>query len=231
MNVTLAQPKSLREELSPSSLDTRNKLSLLMTLVTLVAFVLFNYSIIAFSLKSLLGSIPGESTVWSISLAVGICSLDVTGILRLTFSPGQSWQSKMSKWLLTAWLANQLMTFLITWWGISTAIAIQQVKTGLVIDAGLLREVLPAFLAVMLSLVRLLIIGALSKAFDRGRTTTQSASSARQPGLYEPAELLSFTPIAGGSVVPPHGFIASGKMSKSAHEPTFRHTPVHYRYR
>jgi hypothetical protein len=142
-------------------------LFVLIMLVALIAFEMFNYSTTDYALNDLLGSLKFIGIPWSTILAIAFCGIDFAGIARL-FTPEQGMDEPREVWyLFGAWLLAATMNAILTWWGVSMAIASHPVRSTSVVDPNTLNHVVPVFVAVMVWVIRVLIIGTLSVAGDR----------------------------------------------------------------
>lgn len=136
-------------------------------LIALLAFEVFNYSTTDYALTDLLGDLNFMGMRWSTILAIAFCGIDFAGIARL-FTPGMKSDGITESWyLFGAWLLAATMNALLTWWGVSIAIVSHQTRSTVLMDAKLLFQVVPVFVAVMVWLIRILIIGSFSLAGDR----------------------------------------------------------------
>ena len=139
----------------------------LILLVALIAFEMFNYSTTDYALNDLLGTLKFAGIPWSTILAVAFCGIDFAGIARL-FTPEQGMNEPKEVWyLFGAWLLAATMNAILTWWGVSMAIVNHSVRSTSVMDPNTLTKVVPIFVAVMVWVIRVLIIGTLSVAGDR----------------------------------------------------------------
>ena len=136
-------------------------------LVALLAFEIFNYSTTDYALSDLLGSLRFAGVRWATILAIAFCGIDFAGIARL-FTPEQGAGEPTEVWyLFGAWLLAATMNAILTWWGVSMAIVNHQMQSTAVIDNATLLKVVPIFVAVMVWLIRILIIGSLSYTGDK----------------------------------------------------------------
>lgn len=206
-------------------------------LVALIAFETFNYSTTDYALTDLLGSLKFAGINWSTILAIAFCGIDFAGIARL-FTPEQGRDEPKEVWyLFGAWLLAATMNAILTWWGVSMAIASHTVRSTSVIDPNTLMHVVPLFVAVMVWVIRVLIIGTLSVAGDRlmnGERRGYPLNRGRQhsaPSIPAPSPMLSSSPAL--SARPSLARAASGRpgplaeMSSSAAnagrpEPTYQ---------
>ncbi len=146
---------------------TRGLLFGMLIIGALLAFEVFNYSTTDFALGDLLGDLKFVGVRWSAILAVAFCGIDFAGIARL-FTPEQGADEPKEVWyLFGAWLLAATMNALLTWWGVAVAIVNHQSLGNAVIDRDILINVVPVFVALMVWLIRILIIGTFSVAGDR----------------------------------------------------------------
>jgi hypothetical protein len=134
----------------------------------LLAFELFNYSTTEFALTDLLGDLAFLSIIrWSTILSLAFCGIDFAGIARL-FTPEQGADEPHEVWyLFGAWMLAATMNAMLTWWGVSIAILNHQTLGNAVVERETLLKIVPIFVAVMVWLSRVLIIGTISVAGDR----------------------------------------------------------------
>jgi hypothetical protein len=145
----------------------RGMLFTLLILTALLAFEVFNYSTTQYSLIDLLGPIDFSGIKWATILAIAFCGIDFAGIARL-FTPEQGGKEPTEVWyLFGAWFLAATMNAILTWWGISIALQEHTLQSAAVIDPNLLLKGVPIFVAVMVWLIRIMIIGTLSYASDR----------------------------------------------------------------
>lgn len=152
----------------------------------LIAFEIFNYSTTDHALSDLLGNLTFAGIPWSTVLAMAFCGIDFAGIARL-FTPETGADEPKEVWyLFAAWLLAATMNAILTWWGVSMAVANHTVQSSSVVDPTTITTVVPVFVAIMVWVIRILIIGTLSLSMDRllhpgaeQRTAFQNAVSAR----------------------------------------------------
>jgi hypothetical protein len=159
----------------------------LILLAALVAFEIFNYSTTEFALSDLLGDLTFAGVRWATILAVAFCGIDFAGIARL-FTPNDSVDSPNEVWyLFGAWLLAATMNAMLTWWGVSIAILEHQSLGSAVIERETLLRVVPIFVAVLVWLIRVLIIGSFSVAGQRLFAQADApAVATRQPAILRP---------------------------------------------
>ena len=159
---------------------SRGKLFGTLIIAALLAFEIFNYSTTDFALNDLLGGLSFMSVRWATILAIAFCGIDFAGIARL-FTPQQSSGEIKEVWyLFGAWLLAASMNALLTWWGVALAIASHESLGSTVIERETLVKVVPIFVALMVWLIRVLIIGTFSVAGDRLYSQAGSAGHQNQ---------------------------------------------------
>jgi hypothetical protein len=167
-------------------------------LSALIAFEMFNYSTTDYALRDLLGDLRFAGIRWSTILSLAFCGIDFAGIARL-FTPEQGAEEPKEVWyLFGAWLLAATMNAILTWWGVSMAIVNHTVQSSAVIDSNTLTKIVPIFVAIMVWVIRILIIGSLSLAGERllwanGRRTSlgRSYGESRRPATVRPVSPLS----------------------------------------
>jgi hypothetical protein len=137
-----------------------------MIILALIAFEIFNYSTTDFALTDLLGDLSFIGIRWGTILAIAFCGIDFAGIARL-FSPDHG-DSQTEVWyLFGAWMLAATMNALLTWWGVSIAILNHETLGNAVVERQTLLRVVPIFVAIMVWLIRVLIIGTFSIAGEQ----------------------------------------------------------------
>jgi hypothetical protein len=142
----------------------RSLLFSLLIVGALLAFEIFNYSTTDFAMADLLGDLRFAGMRWSTILALAFCGIDFAGIARL-FTPEQGRDEPAEIWyLFGAWLLAATMNAMLTWWGVSIAILQHQSLGIALISREALLKGAPIFVAIMVWLSRVLIIGTFSVA-------------------------------------------------------------------
>jgi len=135
-------------------------------ITALLAFEIFNYTTTDYALTDLLGDLTFMGVRWATILAIAFCGIDFAGIARL-FAPDMSNTHYENWFLFGAWLLAATMNATLTWWGVSLAI----LNHGTAGDAVIARETMlraaPIFVALLVWLIRVLIIGTFSVAGER----------------------------------------------------------------
>lgn len=137
-------------------------------LLALFAFEIFNYSTTEFALTDMLGAnLRFLGLRWATILSLAFCGIDFAGIARL-FTPQLGNDEPAQTWyLFAAWLLAAVMNATLTWWGVAIAVRSHQELSSLVIGQSTLTRIVPVFVALMVWLIRVLIIGTFSMAGDR----------------------------------------------------------------
>jgi hypothetical protein len=145
----------------------RSKAFGFMIIGALLAFEIFNYSTTEFALHDVLGDLNFIGIGWATILAIAFCGIDFAGIARL-FTPEQGRDEPAEVWyLFGAWILAAGMNATLTWWGVSVAIASHTSQGSSVISNATIQNVVPVFVAVMVWVIRILIIGTFSLAGER----------------------------------------------------------------
>jgi hypothetical protein len=153
----------------------------------LLAFEIFNYSTTDYALTDLLGNLRFMDIRWATILAIAFCAIDFAGIARL-FTPERGAGEPREVWyLFGAWLLAATMNAMLTYWGVTIAILSHTSLGGSVLSQGTIVKVVPVFVAIMVWVIRVLIIGTFSVAGDRLFSQSDATQPARQaPRLSQP---------------------------------------------
>jgi hypothetical protein len=160
-------------------------------IVALAAFEIFNYSTTLYALTDVLGDLRFSGVSWAAILALAFCGIDFAGLARL-FTPEQGRSEPAEVWyLFAAWLLAAGFNAILTWWGVSVAILGHTPSGGILVGQAALTKTIPLFVAGMVWLIRVLIIGtfsiagerlfSLADATDAVPYHTRSASSSHRP--------------------------------------------------
>ena len=162
--------RNLRLQLLPllrSTVSKRGAIFGVILLTALLAFEIFNFSTTSFALRDMLGDLIFLGMRWATVLAVAFCGIDFAGIARI-FTPEQGRDEPAEVWyLFGAWLLAASFNAILTWWGVSVAILNHNALGGALVGTGTMTRLVPIFVAVMVWLVRVLIIGTFSLAGER----------------------------------------------------------------
>lgn len=158
----------------------------------LLAFEIFNYSTTDYALTDLLGDLRFTEVRWATILAIAFCGIDFAGIARL-FTPERGVGDLKEVWyLFGAWLLAATMNAMLTWWGVAIAILNHTSLGGSVISPDTMIKVVPVFVAIMVWVIRVLIIGSFSVAGNRLFSQSEPAQQVHQaPRLGQPQPLTS----------------------------------------
>ncbi len=206
----------------------------ILIVIALLSFEIFNFSTTQFALLDLLGNLQFAGIRWATILAIAFCGIDFAGIARI-FTPEQGRDEPAEVWyLFGAWLLAAAFNASLTWWGVSVAIVNNtHLAASAVLSRNTLITVIPIFVAVMVWLIRVLIIGAFSIAGDRLFTTAETSVSRS----YRPVEPVTSTaalrpasslPRPAPKPTPQTGFAASARPEPTYHSLGF---DVHNRQR
>ena len=194
----------------------------------LLAFELSNFGATQFALTDILGDLKFGGLRWATVLALAFCGIDFAGIARL-FTPEQGRDEPAEVWyLFGAWLLAATMNAMLTWWGVSIAILNHESLGNAVVARETLLRAVPIFVAVMVWLIRVLIIGTFSVAGDRLFSQSETRAGQQQVAGSRAVRSLGTRPApAPGTLRPsnttsaPHRPAAPAEPSYSRPEPTY----------
>ena len=195
-------------------------------LMALLSFELFNYSTTDFALGDLLGDLRFMDIRWATILAIAFCGIDFAGIARL-FTPEQGADEPAEVWyLFGAWLLASIMNAMLTWWGVSIAIINHETLGNAVIARDTLINVVPVFVAIMVFLIRVLIIGTFSVAgerlFSQSERRSSRASFLRPNQVRTPAPVRSLPQTSSAAAFrPAPKAYPTGNTLQGRPEPTY----------
>jgi hypothetical protein len=149
----------------------------ILILGALVAFEIFNYTTTDFALSDLLGDLRFMGLRWATILAIAFCGIDFAGLARLFTPEKGSGEPKEVWYLFGAWLLAATMNAMLTWWGVAIAVLGHESLGGTVLSRETMLKVVPVFVAIMVWVIRVLIIGSFSVTGSR----LFSQSPSRQP--------------------------------------------------
>lgn len=135
--------------------------------LALLSFEVFNFGTTSFALQDMLGDLTFAGVRWSTVLALAFCGIDFAGVARL-FTPEQGRDEPAEVYyLFGAWVLAAAFNAMLTWWGVSVAIMNHTAEGGSLLGQATMIKVVPIFVAAMVWLVRVLIIGTFSVAGER----------------------------------------------------------------
>ncbi len=150
-------------------------------ITALCAFELFNYSTTEYALSDLLGGLRFAGIRWATILSIAFCGIDFAGIARLftpQANPKHGSPIHNDTWyLFGAWLLAATMNAILTWWGVSLAIAGHDTFGAQVVERSTLLKVVPIFVSLLVWLIRVLIIGTFSVGGESLMKVDPSTSS------------------------------------------------------
>jgi hypothetical protein len=201
----------------------------------LFAFEMFNFSTTEFALEDLLGDLSFAGIHWATILAIAFCGIDFAGIARLFTPSGNNKHQPVQNeawYLFGAWLLAATMNAMLTWWGVSLAILERQNVGNAVASREVLLHTVPVFVAVLVWLIRVLIIGTFSVAGDRlfsqddQRIYSPSRANARTVAIPAPATTGNNRAPAYRSASAGHNTSQAAKMaSSSSYEASYGEKP------
>lgn len=184
--------RSLSIHMSPFLRGTANRRGALfgsILLGALLAFEIFNYSTTDFALRDVLGDLRFAGLRWATILSLAFCGIDFAGIARL-FTPEKGRDEPTEVWyLFGAWLLAAAMNAILTWWGVSVAILNHTSAGSVLVGQTIMTKSVPVFVAVMVWLIRVLIIGTFSIAGENLFSMAENRFKAQPTGnrTAEPA--------------------------------------------
>jgi hypothetical protein len=172
----------------------------------LLAFEVFNFGTTSFALRDVLGDLKFAGLQWSTILAIAFCGIDFAGIARI-FTPEQGRDEPAEVWyLFGAWLLAAAFNAMLTWWGVSVAILNHTAEGGSLVGQAAMMKIVPIFVAGMVWLIRVLIIGTFSVAGERLFTLADQRQSSYRNETYR-------------SVAPPQPQTSSSNYPRPAPKP------------
>ncbi len=140
----------------------------LILVIALVAFEIFNFSTTEYALTDLLGVLEFAGLRWATILAIAFCGIDFAGLARL-FTPERNAEHGNETWyLIGAWFLGATMNAMMTWWAVSLAMINSGHQIGNeILGREQLLAYVPVFVAALVWITRILIIGTFSVAGDR----------------------------------------------------------------
>jgi len=171
----------------------QNRLVLMYSImaVALIGFEMFNFSTTQYALNDVLGQLSFAGLKWATILSIAFCGIDFAGIARL-FTPNDDGDPTREVWyLFGAWLLAATMNAILTWWGVSMAVQGRDLQSSAIIDKNLMMQIVPVFVAVMVWVTRVLLIGSFSFAMRQSRQSMPT----RAPAPYRSAQPIGRQPV------------------------------------
>ncbi|MEE4193677.1 MAG: hypothetical protein V2J07_00625, partial [Anaerolineae bacterium] len=105
------------------------------------------------------------------------------------FTPEHGNEEPREIWyLFGAWMLAATMNASLTWWGVSMAITNHTIQSTAIIEAGKIIQIVPIFVAILVWVIRVLVIGSISSVGERllwGATAQPTAR--KQSPMVRPA--------------------------------------------
>jgi hypothetical protein len=202
---------------------SRGKFFGILIIGALLAFELFNYSTTEYALNDLLGGLRFLGIRWATILAIAFCGIDFAGVARL-FTPQQGAGEPKEVWyLFGAWLLAATMNAMLTWWGVALALVNHQSSGSAVISSETLIKIVPVFVAIMVWLIRVLIIGTFSASGDRLFSQSDNTHLPRSAKPLHPVDTIvrSSQPQQVAFHTAPRSQSESSQLSVGRPEPTY----------
>ena len=191
----------------------------ILILGALLAFEIFNYSTTDYALTDLLGDLRFTDVRWATILAIAFCGIDFAGIARL-FTPERGVGETKEVWyLFGAWLLAATMNAMLTYWGVAIAILSHASLGGAVLPQQTIIKVVPIFVAIMVWVIRVLIIGSFSVAGDRLFSQSDGRQATRPAQALAPSNMLS--PLSSPFKAAPKADPNSSHPALGRSEPTY----------
>ncbi len=198
---------------------------LIIFILALGAFEAFNFSTTDFALSDVLGDLRFAGIRWATLLSIAFCGIDFAGIARL-FAPQTMNENKRNAWFMFgAWILAATMNAILTWWGVVMAMQTHSVLSAGVMDNAFVSDVVPIFIALMVWVIRILLIGTLSKKGEKmlNKTSGNGQSELSRRELRQ-AQSRAAHPRASTRSVPA-GF-SQASADKKNHRPEPQYFPM-----
>lgn len=229
MNVS----QSIQSSFTKSLITLKSRKGLfyiLVFIVALFAFEAFNYSTTEYALKDLLGDLRFGGIPWATLLTIAFCGIDFAGIARL-FSPQNTREEPRKFWFMFgAWFIAAIMNTILTWWGVLLAIQSHAVMSTGLVNTNFITKTAPIFIALMVWLIRILLVGTLSKRttqiLDGNASPNNASAQSRrefrqaQSKAAQSAQVLRSTPAGFKSG------ITKGSEDKRGYKPEPTYIPM-----
>jgi hypothetical protein len=151
--------------------------------IALAGFEMFNFSTTQYALNDLLGELKFIGIQWATILAIAFCAIDFAGLARL-FMPDEPNPTREVWYLFGAWMLAAIMNAILTWWGVSMALQGHQLQSTTIIEKKLMMQIVPIFVALMVWITRILLIGSFSMAGRHTGPANYRSTANRAPATY-----------------------------------------------
>jgi hypothetical protein len=191
----------------------------LIFILALIAFEAFNFSTTDFALSDMLGDLRFGGIRWATLLSLAFCGIDFAGIARL-FAPQTSKEDPQKMWFMFgAWFLTATMNAILTWWGVVLAMQTHLVMSAAVVNASFVTRMVPIFIALMVWVTRILLVGTLSRKGGKLLQETKSPVGV-SPSRREFRQAQSRAAQAALSAKP---VSASARSASSSRSNTYQH--------
>ena len=185
----------------------RNILFGLMLFGALISFEIFNFSTTEFALNDALGNLTFAGVKWATILAIAFCGIDFAGVAKLFSTDGAKEEQAEVWYLFGAWILAAGMNAILTWWGVSIAIADHASQGSSIFANTSLDKAIPVFVAILVWLIRIMIIGTFSVSGEKlfansSAQGSQSRMGNKNFGYSERSAPVGFAPANNQSVRP-----------------------------
>lgn len=181
---TTSQPNRLAINVRKWFAQNRLSVTSLILIVGLISFEMFNYSTTDFALRDLLGDLKFFGIFWSTILAIAFCGIDFAGIIRL-FMPEDMIDQKENWFLFGAWFLAATMNAILTWWGVAMSLTTHPIRSTAIMDPNTITQIVPIFVAIMVWLTRILLIGSFSLKNKGRNPSTQTHHQGHLSNQYQ----------------------------------------------
>jgi hypothetical protein len=151
--------------------------------IALTGFEMFNFSTTQYALNDLLGDLKFVGIQWATILSIAFCGIDFAGLARL-FTPDEPNPTREVWYLFGAWMLAAIMNAILTWWGVSMALQGHPIQSTTIIEKKLMMQIVPIFVALMVWVTRILLIGSFSMAGRHTSAANYRPTANRAPATY-----------------------------------------------
>lgn len=177
MNISQSFQRSFSKSVAAVK-GRKGLLYLLIIILALVAFEAFNFSTTDFALSDLLGDLRFGGIRWATLLSIAFCGIDFAGIARLFTSQSEKEPPRAVWFMFGAWFLSATMNAILTWWGVVMAMQTHPVLSAGVVDPTFVTKTVPIFIALLVWVIRILLIGTLSR---RSEGLLEEGGGEKQP--------------------------------------------------
>ena len=172
LEVLMNASQSIRSSFSKSFTQLKSQkgvMYIIIFILALAAFEAFNFSTTDHALSDVLGDLRFFGIRWATLLSLAFCGIDFAGIARL-FGPQTRDENKESAWFMfSAWILAGTMNAILTWWGVVMAMQTHDILSVELVNGTFIGKAIPIFIALIVWLIRILLIGTLTKKSEHLR--------------------------------------------------------------